>query len=192
MVTGKNSKSLIPRMASKYMEQTNDSMYILNKKSIDLLDARVIDLLDRTDAESSPERVARIIKYWKNLNDAVPGLKFDVVNDKEAYKAYLALDAEVEAAFHDYAAWKQLMEVLEVRRKHTESETKILKELKAMMTAEDGMELVSQLFAAIMKVLRDEPKGHDYIHLIRLEFERITGAANVGETQAGSGEVVDI
>jgi len=192
MVTGKNSRSLIPRMASKYMEQTRDSMYILNKKSIDLVDARVVDLLERTDSEASPERVARIIKYWKELNEAVPGLKYDVVDDQQAYKAYVALDNEIDAAFHDYAAWKQIFEALELRRRHTESEMKILKDMKALMTAEDGMELVAQLFAAIMKVLRDEPKGPDYIHLIRIEFDRITGAAVVGETETGSGEVVDI
>lgn len=192
MVTGKNSRSLIPKMASKYMEQTKDSMYILNKKSIDLLDARVVDLLDRTDSESSPERMERIVNLWKKLNVAVPGLRYDVSNDKEAYKAYNALDDEIELAFNDYAAWKQIFEALELRRKHTESEMKILKDMKALMTAEDGMELVSQLFAAIMKVLKDEPKGHHLINLIRLEFDRITGATTVGKDEAGSGEIVDI
>jgi hypothetical protein len=192
MVTGKNSRAMIPQMASKYMEQTKDSMYILNKKSIDLLDARIVDLLDRTDSESSPERMERIAKYWNEFKSRVPGLAYDVANDKEAYKAYLALDAEVEAAFHDYAAWRQIFEALELRRKHTESEMKILKDMKALMTAEDGMELVSQLFAAIMKVLKDEPKGHHLINLIRLEFDRITGATDIGETEARSGEVVDI
>jgi hypothetical protein len=192
MVTGKQSRSLIPRMASKYMEQTKDSMYILNKKSIDLLDARIIDLLDRTDAEASPERIERIAKYWKELNLAVPGLKYDVSDDKAAYRAYTLLDDEIEAAYHDYAAWKQIFEALELRRKHTESEMKILKDMKTLMTAEDGMELVAQLFAAIMKVLKDEPKGHHLINLIRIEFDRITGATTVGETETRSGEVVDI
>jgi len=192
MKTGKQSKSLIPRMASKYLEMGENAMYVLGRKSIDLLDQRILDLLERTDAESSPERMERIIRYWKALNDAVPGLKYDVSNDKEALRAYNMLDDEMQAAFHDYESWKQIFEALELRRKHTESEVKILEKLKAMMTAEDGMELVSQLFAAVMKVLKNEPKGHHLVQLIRIEFEGITGATTGGEVSTGGEEIIDL
>lgn len=192
LVTGKQSKSLIPRMASKYLEQTNDSMYMLNKKSIDLIDARILELLDRTDSESSPERMERIVNLWREFRATVPNIVGFINQDKQASKAFYSLEAEIEAAFHDYAAWRQIFEALELRRKHTESEMKILKDMKALMTAEEGMELASQLFAAILKVLKDEPKGQTYIHLIRIEFERITGAGDISETSPGREEIIDI
>lgn len=190
--TGSQSRSMITKMASKYLEQTKSTPYMMNRKSIDLLDARVMDLLDRTDSESSPERMKRIIGLWQDFKAAVPGLKNFVRADDKATKAFDALEAEMEAAYHDYAAWSQIFEALELRRKHTESEVKILKDMRALMTAEEGMELAAQLFAAIIKVLRDVPHGQDYIFLIKLEFERITGAGDISEVRTGSGEIIDL
>jgi hypothetical protein len=192
MKTGSQSKFMIPKMASKYIEQSKDSRHLLNRESVDLVNARIIDLMERIDAESSPDRMQRIVNLWKKVNKAIPDLKYSVADDKAAYHAYRELDEEMEAAYHDYAAWKQIFEALDFKRKLNETDMKILKDMKALMTAEDGMELVAQIFAAVMDVLKDEPNGHHLITLIRLKFEAITGAAVDREAQTGGAKIIDL
>ena len=72
-------------------------------------------------------------------------------------KIEAALDAEFEKAYHDYAAWKQMFEALALDSKMVESEVKIVKEIKAIITAEDAYELSAKLLAAVMRVV-DDPK----------------------------------
>ena len=190
--TGSQSKSMIAKMASKYIDQKKNAFYLLNKNAIDLIDGRIVDLMERIDLEASPDRVKRIIRLWGEFKAAFPGLRSYFASSPDADRAYSSLNAEMEAAYHDYNGWTQIFNALELRRKHTESEIKILKDLKVLMTAEDGMELAAQLFAAVVETLRNEPKGQSYIQLIRLKFERLTGAGDFEPDEAGGTEIIDL
>jgi hypothetical protein len=77
-----------------------------------------------------------------------------------------------EKVYHDYKAWTQMFEALDYRRKMVESEVKVLKEIKAIITIEDARDLQVKLLAAMMRVLQDDPKK---LKQVQYEFARITG-----------------
>jgi hypothetical protein len=83
-----------------------------------------------------------------------------------------SLDKEFEKVYHDYAAWQQVFGALDLRGKMVERELKVLKEIKAIMTAEDGYELATKLLAAVMRVVGDDPHK---MKQVQYEFTRIIG-----------------
>ena len=101
------------------------------------------------------------------------------------------IDDEFEKAYHDYAAWEQMFSVLDLRRKMVESEVKIAKDIQAMMTAEDGYELVAQIFAAIIRIVNKFELGPKVLKAFQYEFTKIIGDEPIGENQAGSGDIID-
>src|SRR3990167_5142260 len=55
-------------------------------------------------------------------------------------------------------AWQQMFDALALHSKMTESEVKIMKDMRMIMTAEDAYELVAKVMAVLLQVLRDDPK----------------------------------
>ena len=101
------------------------------------------------------------------------------------------LDDLFEKARTDYEAWNQMMMALDLRRKMVESEVKVLKEIKAIMTAEDAYELTAKLLAAVMRVVEDPKK----LKQVQYEFTRLigepgdrAGKAVRGDDRGGGGE----
>ena len=76
---------------------------------------------------------------------------------------------------------EQVFGALDVRRKMVESELKILKEIKAIITAEDAYELAAKLLAASMNVIGEDPKK---LKRLQYEYTRIIGERSdlAGET----------
>lgn len=172
MTTGKGSQFQLAQIASKYNEiQTNGSI-LSNRKAMEILWHRVEELAERIDLNQAPERMATIQKLWIEFRTLT-------AQDKELEARAVArkIDDEFEAAYHDYMAWKQMIEILEVHSKMTESEVKIMKDLRMIMTAEDAYELVAQVMAVMLRVLRDDPKK---LKEARYELENIIGSNAIG------------
>lgn len=167
MSTGSSSSFAITRLASKYREvQTNGSV-LSNRAAIDIVDTRIRQLLERVDVDEAPDRVAKLYTLWQELRDAEKLGKSDDVFSLKAQ-----LEAAFEAVYHDYKAWEQVFSALDVRRKMVESEMKVLKEIKAIITAEDAYELAAKLLAASMNVIGDDAKK---LKRLQYEFTRIIG-----------------
>lgn len=180
MVTGKGSSSQLVQIASKYNEIQNSGRILSNRKAMDILWHRVEQLAQRIDLNEAPERMAKIKSMWdefRSLDKSGAAL--------EAAVMAMKIDAEFEAAYHDYMAWKQMIEILEVHSKMTESEVKIMKDMRALVTAEDAHELVARVMAVLLRVLQDDPKK---LKEARYEFEIIIGANVGGGFGSGSRE----
>lgn len=186
IVTGKSSGFPLTRLAAKYLEMKTDGRLLSNRQAINIIDERIVQLLERIDVDEAPDRVLKLYNLWQDYQTARRDHQTTTANtlaDK--------IDDEFDAVYHDYKAWEQMFTALDVRRKHVESEVKILREIHAVMTAEDATELTAKLFAAVISAV-DDPQ---VIRRIQYEFARITGDVSDDarerleqETRAGGSE----
>lgn len=192
LVTGKNSSSALTRLAAKYNElQSNGPLQSL-RPALKVVDERIIALLGRIEENYSPNRIKTIMNAWTNLNASVPGLKDWVKQNKSAAAAYHTLESENKKAYHDYESWNQIMAVLDLRRKLSADEMRILEKMQAMISAEDAYDLVAQLLAVILRVMKEEPNGSRIIKTIQSEFSRIIGEPYLDRIERSEPEIIDI
>jgi len=186
MTTGDRSSFPIVRLAARYNKMTTDGRVLSNRASIDIFDHRIKELLDRVDLKESPERIKRLHNLWVEYRH-----NEEIGNEVEKIQNRKMLDLEFEKIYHDYMAWEQVFNALELRGKAVEREIKVLKEIKAIMTAEDGYELAAKLLAAVMRVVGDDPKK---MKQVQYEFTKIIGEPSdlvVESDGADVGEVSD-
>lgn len=179
-------------LASKYIEIRKSGPYQTNKASVDVLDARITALLARIDQNESPERLENMVKAWEGIKKAVPGMKIWLKDKPAGLKAFNALEDEAEKAYHDYESWRQIMQVFDLRRKVTKDEMSILKDMQALISAEDAMELAGQLLAAVLLVCESEPNGSRLIKTIHSEFARILGEPYLESSGRREPEIIDL
>ena len=171
LVTGENSQFQLTRLASKYNEMKKDARLLSNRASLEVVKARIQQLLERIDLNEAPDRLGNIKKLWDNVKES---------DGPTRTMASILLDEEFEKAYHDYAAWKQMFEAIDIDRKLVESEVKIIKDMRAVLTAEDGYELTAQLMSAVMAAtgamedIPDHVKMH-FLKRIQYEFTRVVG-----------------
>lgn len=168
MKDGSNSSFQLSRLAASYNRMVTDGKVLSNRAAVDLIDQRIQQLLERVDLDEAPDRIKALYEKWEELNSyTIPSPEF--------YQAREELNAIFERIYHDYAAWNQIFLALDLRGKTTEREIKALKEIHAILTAEDAYELAAKLMAAVMRVIGDEPKK---IKQVQYEFARIIGESS--------------
>lgn len=172
----------LKKVAENYARMMNDGQILTNRQAIDIIDARVMALVERIDLEHAPDRIKNLYALWEEFSRA----RKRQDSAKEIEVIYL-MDAEFEAVYHDYAAWEQMIEVLDLRRKMVDSEVKIIKEMKAFISVEMAYQLVAKLLAVITRVVKD-PKQ---LRHITYEFQRIIGEDKLRRDVAVS-EVVNV
>jgi len=186
MSTGSGSQFPITRLAAKYNQMRSNGRLLSNRAAVEIIDDRILQLAERIDVDDAPDRLNALYNVWQEYNAAKNGGRTVEMLQKEKY-----LDDLFEKARTDYEAWNQMMMALDLRRKMVESEVKVLKEIKAIMTAEDGYELVAKLQAAVMRVVEDPKK----LKQVQYEFTRLigepgdrAGKAVRGDDRGGGGE----
>jgi len=179
MTTGSASRFPIVRLAAKYNNMQKNGQVMSNRAAVDVIDHRVRQLLERIDLDEAPDRIQKLASLWAQYTDAL-----DEHRELDTIALRDAVDKEFEKVYHDYAAWSQVFQALDLRGKMVEREIKVLKEIKAIMTAEDGYELATKLLAAVMRVVGDNPKQ---MKQVQYEFTRIIGESG-SEVIDGYGE----
>ncbi len=186
LVTGAASQFPLTRLAAKYNQMMKDGRVLSNRQTIDVVDTRITQLLERVDVQDAPDRMKRLVELWGEY-----AAHLDSGHSVEASLARKSIEAEFEQAYHDYMAWEQIFTALDVRRKMVESEVKVLTAIKAIITAEDAYDLVAKLLAANMRVIGDDPKQ---MKRIQYEFAKLIGEVGDGvakrlvEDDGGSGD----
>jgi hypothetical protein len=175
LMTGNFASFPLTRLAAKKNEMIRDGQILSNRKSIDIIGRRVDELLERIDQNQAPDRLAVLFKLWEKYKTAQH--KGDTLKELQAKSD---LDDAFEAAYHDYAAWKQMFEALDLHRTMVESEVKIAKDMHAILSAEDAYELVADIFAVILRI-EDNPKK---LKRYQYELTRIIGEGSVIEAEA--------
>lgn len=159
-------------VAKKYELILRNGVVMSNRHSVDLIDQRVLQLLERLDNDETPDKLATLYALFQDVK-AAKGK-----NEAAMYAALSAMDIEFEKVYHDYQAWKQIVEILDMRRKLIDSEIKVVKDLKAILTAEQAYNLVAKLQAAVLRHVRD-PKT---LRRINYDFSRLIGEHNLAQS----------
>jgi hypothetical protein len=167
MTTGSKSSFQITRLAAKYNQMQSDGRLLSNRQAIDVVDTRIVQLLERVDADDAPDRMQKLLELWKLYTASL-----DSGRTAESALNRNNLEKEFEKAYHDYKAWEQIFLALDTRRKMVESEVKVLQAINAIITAEDAYEMSAKLLAAVMRVINDDPKK---MKQVQYEFSKIIG-----------------
>lgn len=134
------------------------------QSSITVVRARIEQLAERIDENNAPDRLAKIAKLWQEY--------VDEPSTTERLKIQAKITTQINRATTDFAAWEQLMLAMELDRKLVESEVKVVKDIRAILTAEDAYELVAKLLAIILRVFPDDPKK---LMQVQYEFSKLIG-----------------
>jgi uncharacterized protein involved in exopolysaccharide biosynthesis len=193
-VTGEHSQFPIARLASKYSELTENGRFLSNQQSMEIIRTRIQQLAERIDQNERPERLRVLRGLWVDFWEAQ-----QAGDALESMKVRQQIDAEFDAVYHDYMSWQQMLEALDLDRKMVESEVKIAKDLKAILTAKDAYELAAKLLAAIIEaansMIFDTQIRGRFLKRIQYEFARLVGDRSIQEDFAGpdggGGEIVD-
>jgi type I site-specific restriction endonuclease len=167
-----------------------------NRHSIEIIRDRITQLFGRLDENDAPDRLAVLEKLWEQYKE-----QKESGQNVEMTLTARKIDQAFEAARTDFAVWAQMIQLLDLDRKMVESEVKIAKEIKAIITAEEAFELVAKLMASIFSSVNsmESISIHDkgiILKRIQYEFTRIVGD-NIGEEfeegiGAGVGTTIDL
>jgi hypothetical protein len=169
----------IGQLAKMYAKQMENGAVLSNQAAIEIIDQRILQLAGRIDVEDAPQRMKHLYSLFVELKTAQSSGK-----GAEVIVLMKELDNEFEKAYHDYAAWEQMILVFDLRRKMVESEIKVVKEMKAILTAEQAYKLVAKLMAICIRLIKD-PK---LLRQINYEFSRLIGENDLREPV----EIVDM
>jgi len=145
--TGRHSKYLPARLQERYAASIADSELLALREDIALLDARLGELLERVDTGGSGQRWSQLTVAWFAFKTATDPI--------EVIKARLLVDTIIDDAATDYAAWGEVHNILEQRRKLSESEQKRLVTMQQMVTAEQAMLFVAAIQDAVRRHVTD-------------------------------------
>ena len=149
--TGRYSKDLPTRMAAQYRESLEDTDLLNLTDEIALIDARLNDILKRVDTGESG-------KLWGGLADLFADLEVARLADDKLKIAYCVNEAAklVKRGLGDYAAWGEVGNLIEQRRRLVDSRAKHLRDMQLVFTAEQGMLLIGRIVDILQSEIEDK------------------------------------
>ena len=175
MTTGSGSSFPLTRLASKYNDMRKNGQLLSNRHAVEIIDDRIVQLAERIDLNDAPDRMKRLNELWVEYKGAM------LIRDEVlSLITRTQIDDEFEKAYHDYMAWNQMFSAFDLRRKMVESEVKVLKEIRGIISVEDAYELSAKMLAAMMRVVGDDPKK---LKQVQYEFARIIGESSDNVTE---------
>lgn len=165
------------KLSEKYHKMQKSGRLLSVQASIGVVRDRIEQLAERIDENHAPDRLQKIAKLW--------GEYMDEPSTTERMKIQYKITRQINAAVTDFAAWQQLMLAIDLDRKLVESEVKVVKDLRAILTAEDAYQLIAKVLAIILRIFPDDPKK---LMQVQYEFSKMIGDKPI-ETE---GIVVDM
>lgn len=168
--SGKYSKAIPARMAATYDAAVKDKRILEMQDDIALLDARVEDLLKRTDLGEAGRLWRLALQTYHTWQQA----RGEGDTDKSA-EANRNLGAILRQGCDDYQAWDEVSKTLEQKRRMIESEQKRQAQEKLLVPiAELGL-VVRALAAAVSTHITDVA----VLRAINSDWERLLGRTPV-------------
>lgn len=183
--TGTYSRFPVLNLAAKYHEIIQNPHVVSIRHALFPVRARIWQLFGRLEENETPQRMARILTLWDKFTKLAPLSTLIHYIKPEAVKAWNELNDEFERTYHDYASWEQIFKAIDMERKLVESELKVIKEIRATLTAEEAYDLIAQMLAAIMEVVNDPQQ----LKALQYRFIRIVGDDNFIESRISSEEI---
>jgi hypothetical protein len=168
-IYGKDSFMSFPivKLADRYAKMIRDGRVLSVRSSIEVIRGRIQQLAQRIDFDDDPDRLNKISELWDEYLDAK-----HTGHSSEVVKLEFQIANQFEKAKKDYAAWQQMILAIDLDRKLVESEVKVVKEIKAILTAEDAYELIAKILAIILRIFPDDKAK---LKQVQYEFTRLIG-----------------
>lgn len=169
---GRRTRKHLPRrMMRAFAESIEDPNGLSLRNEVALVDARLVDVLGRVDTGESGEIWQGLKKDWEEL-EAARG-----AGENEKAAGILGrIGVAISRGQSDWAAWRDVRQLLQERKILVESERKRLVELNQMMTIEQALLLGGALLAAIKRHVTDTRT----LDAISVEFDRLYAGPHGG------------
>lgn len=142
--TGRYSRYLPERMLPQYLAAQQDPELLNLRWEIGLVDARTADLLTRVDSGEAGAHWAQLDALRRQFEEAQ--LKGNRVGTALAVKDVMTLIAQGAT---DFAAWDEIIGLIEKRRRLVESERKRLVEMHQLVKVDNAMVLIDKLARSV-------------------------------------------
>lgn len=174
---GRYAQATPERMRQAAEAAEADPELMNQRPEIALLTARLSEQLRQVDVRTSGQ-------VWADLQSAAADFKTaNALNDRD--RANLALSEMmrlISAGGADHAAWQDIRATLQDKNKLIASERKRLVEMKAFVTAEQGMVMIGRLAYAIREALDkhvpDAKQRRKVMDAVGNEMKRYTKSAD--------------
>ncbi len=147
---GRYSKHMPTRMLAEYEARKNDPDMLAMASEIALLDARLSDVLSRVDSGESGHLWQQLKDTYRALQDANRRGDTGMVRE-----LMVDLGSMITKGQLDYAAWNEIKQIIEARRKLVETERRRLTDMQQMMTAEQAMMLIAEVYEQVRLHVHD-------------------------------------
>jgi len=149
-IHGRYSKFLPSRVFAAYEAAAHDPQLLELRREIALTDARIIDLLQRVDSGESGA-------LWRQAQLAMAGFRLaQAKGDVDGMQRAIGRVEQLVTQGHaDYAAWDEVLALIEQRRKLVESEQRRLTLTTTSLSVEQAMTMLAQVTATLQKHITD-------------------------------------
>jgi hypothetical protein len=148
--TGRYSKFLPTRLAAEYERAVRDPELLALRHELAVVEVRINDLLRRVNTGEAGGLWPHIRAAWQTFKRAQAEGRPLLQG-----RAAVELDGLLERAVGDDAAWHDILQLIEQRRKLVESEAKRLVAMQQMMTTEEAMLWLGALVAILKRHIAD-------------------------------------
>lgn len=152
--TGKYSKDAPRRLVQHYEQALHDPELLSQREELALLDSRLLDVLRRVDTGESGQLWGRLGSAWNDLQVA-QRLPDAEARGNAMAQALQDIGEVITKGQTDWATWRELLDLMEGKRRLSESEQKRLVMMQQMVTAEQALVLVDQTVQAIKDALEE-------------------------------------
>lgn len=174
---GKHSKFMPARLQGRYNELLSDKKLLQLRSEVALMDTRITQLLETVETGDLAERWLTLQKEFVNFQKATTD------RDVDAGRKSLEVMGEIiHSGANDYAAWAQIGEFIDQRRKLVETERKRMVQSKQMLTSDEAMILISSL----MSIIKEEIQDRDVRSRIQSRIIRLSDFRDGEATRPGA------
>jgi hypothetical protein len=146
--SGRYSAYVPERLRARYEQAEDDAELLSLKSEVALVDARLADLLVRVDTGESGQ-------LWAELHRAYRAFTRARQAGDEETTALARVERLIERAGQDHQAWAEIGELIEQRRRLTESEAKRLITLQQMLTSAEAMAIMHRMVDIVTRHVTD-------------------------------------
>lgn len=163
--SGRHSKILPKRLLDDYLVARDDPDKLVLEDELALIDSRINDLLGRVDSGESGQLWTALRKTVRELEAAQRAR--DTVG---VAAAVTTLVDTIKRGHGDVAAWRDVTDLIERRRRLVDAERKRLVAAQQMIGIEEALALMGLLVEAVRKHVRDDGA----LRAVTAEFARLT------------------
>jgi hypothetical protein len=149
--SGRYSEYVPERLRARYEQAEGDTELLSLRSEVALVDARLAELLSRVHTGESGQ-------LWTDLKRAHQEFKVAKRGqDVARMRTTLArVEDLIDSAVQDHVAWAEIGELVEQRRKLTESEAKRQLTLQQMLTTEEALAIMRRIVDIISRHVPDK------------------------------------